>query len=341
MATALPLRAALRRGALVTLANWPIVVIDFVIESLYKLALGVPIVGGAFMVAVLVGDDVRALFAEGVRAAAEQVVASLTNAPVALVAFLLAVGLVAFAGGLAMFYMKAGTLAVLVEAEREADDIERPPVRLDHVRRAYRYEIGAFLHGISHFGRRAMVLAGLLGVGYFVVGLSYLVAMALALKLSEIPGWASAWPIVVLVATSIGVVAIAIVNLTFDLLRIVITADDCSVRATFDRLRSFLVEDSRQVLGLFGVVAVLLLLATAASILATAGLALVAWVPFVGLIVVPLQAAAWLVRGLVFQYLGLTALGAYLTQYRRFAAPDDQPERPLLVHPTHERFSLH
>ena len=48
MTTALPLRAALRRGALVTLANWPIVVIDFIVESLYKLALGVPIVGGAF-----------------------------------------------------------------------------------------------------------------------------------------------------------------------------------------------------------------------------------------------------------------------------------------------------
>lgn len=331
MATALPLRAALRRGALVTLANWPIVVIDFVVESLYKLALGVPIVGGAFMVAVLVGDDVRSLFAEGVRSAAEQVVSSLASAPAALVAFLLAVGLVAFAGGLAMFFVKAGTLAVLVHAEGIAGDIERPPFRLELVRRAYRYDISAFLRGIAHFGRRAMVLASLLSVSYFVIGLSYLVAMALAVKLAEMPGWASAWPVVVLVATSIGVVAIAVVNLAFDLLRIVITADDCSVRASVDRLRSFLVEDSRQVLGLFGVVAVLLLLATAASILATAGLALVAWAPFAGLIVVPLQAAAWLVRGLVFQYLGLTALGAYLTQYRRFVEPRDRPGRPVLV----------
>src|SRR4029079_19582693 len=99
-----------------------------------KLALGVPIVGGAFMVAVLVGDDVRSLFADGVRAAAEQVVSSLTTAPVALVAFLLAVGLVAFGGGLAMFYVKAGTLAVLVHAEGSVDDIERPPFRLELVR---------------------------------------------------------------------------------------------------------------------------------------------------------------------------------------------------------------
>jgi hypothetical protein len=32
----------------------------------------------------------------------------------------------------------------------------------------------------------------------------------------------------------------------------------------------------------------------------------------------PLQIAAWLVRGFVFQYLALTALGAYLTQYRHY-----------------------
>ena len=38
----------------------------------------------------------------------------------------------------------------------------------------------------------------------------------------------------------------------------------------------------------------------------------------VGLAVVPLQGAAWLVRGLVFEYVDLTALAAYTAQYRRF-----------------------
>jgi hypothetical protein len=41
-------------------------------------------------------------------------------------------------------------------------------------------------------------------------------------------------------------------------------------------------------------------------------------VPFAGLAVIPLQIAAWLIRGLVFQYLSLTALGAYLSEYRAF-----------------------
>jgi len=33
---------------------------------------------------------------------------------------------------------------------------------------------------------------------------------------------------------------------------------------------------------------------------------------------VPLQLVAWLLRGIVFEYLALTALCAYLTQYRYY-----------------------
>ena len=75
--------------------------------------------------------------------------------------------------------------------------------------------------------------------------------------------------------------------------------------------------------GIFAVVGVLFLLAAAGSLLVAAGLALVAWVPVVGLVVVPLQAAAWLVRGLLFQFMGLSALAAYQAQYRRFSAIDE------------------
>jgi len=39
----------------------------------------------------------------------------------------------------------------------------------------------------------------------------------------------------------------------------------------------------------------------------------------VGLAVFPLQLAALLLRGLVFEYLGLTALGAYVALYQRYA----------------------
>ena len=331
MASALPLRAALKRGALVTFANWPIVVIDFTIESLYKFSLAVPLVGGAFMVAVLVSEDVQTLFAEGIRGAGDLVIASLFNAPVALIAFLVALGIVAFAGALAMFFVKSGTLAILITAERAADDLERTPFHFETVRQAYAYDVSAFLAGIERFGRRGVVLAAWLGVTYLLIAVVFLAGMGWSVRFAAYPGWSWAWPLLVAIGTSITLVAIAAVNLMFDLLRIVVIAEDCSVRAAVHHLRSFLTHDARQVLGLFGVVAVLLMLATAASILATAGLALVAWVPVVGLIVVPLQAAAWLVRGLVFQYLGLTALAAYQTQYRRFAQPNDRPARPVWV----------
>ena len=63
--------------------------------------------------------------------------------------------------------------------------------------------------------------------------------------------------------------------------------------------------------GIFLVVLGLVVLATLASVLATGALGFIGFVPVVGLAVLPLQLVAWLARGLVFQYLGLAALGAY------------------------------
>jgi hypothetical protein len=74
----------------------------------------------------------------------------------------------------------------------------------------------------------------------------------------------------------------------------------------------------REIAGIFGVVLLLAAVATIASIVATAGFGLINLLPILGLAVLPLQIAAWLVRGFVFQYLALTALCAYLTQYRHY-----------------------
>jgi hypothetical protein len=90
-----------------------------------------------------------------------------------------------------------------------------------------------------------------------------------------------------------------------------------------------MIQDARQVLGIFGVMGLVLALVTAASVFATAGLTLIAWVPFAGLILLPLQAAAWLIRGLVFQYMGLTTLSAYQTQYRRRTGSGDVAIEPV------------
>ena len=86
---------------------------------------------------------------------------------------------------------------------------------------------------------------------------------------------------------------------------------------------------------MFVVVVALVVAATFASALAWSGVGLIAFVPLVGLAVFPLQLAALLVRGLVFEYLGLTALGAYVTLYlaTRDRARNARP-RPLKPRPT-------
>ena len=59
------------------------------------------------------------------------------------------------------------------------------------------------------------------------------------------------------------------------------------------------------------------MLATVASVLATGALGFIGFVPIVGLAVLPLQLLAWLARGLLFQFLGLAAVGAYAGILRR------------------------
>ena len=82
----------------------------------------------------------------------------------------------------------------------------------------------------------------------------------------------------------------------------------------------FIRAEFRELAGVFLVVVGLVVAATLASALAWSGVGLIAFVPLVGLAVFPLQLAALLVRGLVFEYLGLTALGAYLTLYLGYAS---------------------
>jgi hypothetical protein len=125
-----------------------------------------------------------------------------------------------------------------------------------------------------------------------------------------------AWTMAAALLSSALIVWITIVNLLYLLVQMIMAAEDCGVREAVRRLIAFLRRDLRPIAMVFAVVLGLVLIAMIASMLATAGLGLVSFVPLVGLAVLPLQAAAWLVRGLVFQYLGLAALGAYLALYR-------------------------
>jgi membrane protein implicated in regulation of membrane protease activity len=85
------------------------------------------------------------------------------------------------------------------------------------------------------------------------------------------------------------------------------------------RLTRFAIEDARQVIGIFAAICGIELVAAAVALLAAALLAPIGYLPVVGLLVLPLQGAVWLVRALLFESLSLASVAAYQTQYRRFA----------------------
>ena len=78
------IKASLKRGALVTAANWEVVVIQFVAESSFKALLVVPVVGAAFLVTLLVGSSVEEVMAGGLRQTLMLAVAALREHQAAL-----------------------------------------------------------------------------------------------------------------------------------------------------------------------------------------------------------------------------------------------------------------
>jgi hypothetical protein len=316
---ALRLRVALRRGALITLANWPLVIAEFAADALMKASLGVPIVGGAVMVTALAGRDVGALLGHGLRDAAGSVFEALADAPAALTAFIAAFAIVAIGAAALTFLVQAGSLAALVAAERRGPaELNAGSIRIDAMRQARTTTLDVFMGGVRTFGARMVRLGALLLAAYALAAGVVGAATLAVYRVAEAAEWISAFPLVALAATGVLVVLLTAINLVYVLTQLVIVSDDCGIRAAVARVRRFLVYDARQVAGIFGVMFALMVGGAAISVLVTAALGLVAWVPVVGIIVFPLQAAAWLARGMVFQLAGLTTLVAYIAQYRRF-----------------------
>jgi len=315
----LPLKAALKRGALVAAANWPLVVVQFIAEATLKLLLAVPVIGGLSLVVLLLGARVEDLLAGDVRDIVAAVFAGLRANPVAFAAYAAAFGLVLLGGSALTFVVKGGTMALLADAEATAGPIERPPLRLDAVRSASRVHIDPFLDGCKRLWRRYLRLGGCLLIAYAFTAAMYLLFIVGSYALAENTPVLLGWTVVAALASSGLVVWITLINLAYLLTQMIVAVEDVSVRTAAGRVIRFVRASLREIAAIFGIVLLLVVLATIASILATAGLGLIAFVPLVGLAVVPLQVAAWLLRGFVFQYLALTALGGYLAQYRLYA----------------------
>ena len=303
------LKDCLKRGALVTAANWQVVVVQFVADALFKTLLAVPIVGGVFLAVLLVGGDPSELLAQPVTEIVPTMAAVLLAQPLALAAFIVAVTVVLFGGSMLMFLVKGGTVTVLVAAERSAGAIEHPPLRLSAFRRATQFSLERFTTGASHLFRRYLQL------GIWLMAI-YLASTLLSLMLIFDPDATDDWRLAAAAASIVLVGWITLVNFFYLLFQIAIASDDVGLREAAVRVVRLLKTMPGTVALIFGATLGLVLLTTAASILATAALGLIAFVPLVGLAALPLQLIAWIVRGAVFEFIGLTALVAYLRMYR-------------------------
>ena len=320
MTPPLSLKAALKRGAILTAANWPLVAVQFIAEATLKILLAVPVMGGLFLVVLLLGADVEEVLSGGPRDIIASVFAALRANPVAFVTFALAFLLVLLGGSALTFIVKGGTVSLLVDAEATTGPIERPPLRLEAMRRASRVHIEPFLDGCRRLWRRYVRLGGCLLIAYAVTAAVYLGFIVAGYALANNrPVLLGLWTVVAALASGALVVWITLVNLVYQLTQMIIAVEDVSVRTAAQLVLRFMRAALREIAAIFGVVLLLVALATVASVLATAGLGLIAFVPLLGLAVVPLQVAAWLIRGFVFQYLALTALVGYLAHYRLYA----------------------
>jgi hypothetical protein len=313
------LKLLLKRGALIAAANWPVVLVQFVADTVFNALLAVPVAGGVLLVMLLVGAEPAELLRLPYRDIIPALIGALLAQPVALAAFLGALGLVAAGGSVLMFAVKAGTLTILVAAERAAGPIEQPPLRGATLVRANQFSIERFTGGLRRLFRRYLVLGALLAAAYGVATAAY------AFLVFGPPVFHADGTLIVTLASLWLVGLVTLLNFLYLLTQLVVAADDCSVGAAASGVARLLVREVRPVLGVLGAILALLVLTTAASVLATAALGLIAFVPFIGLAALPLQIIAWLVRGLVFQYISLAGAAAYLRLYR-LAQPADAIE---------------
>lgn len=309
------LRATVKRGALLTVANWPVVLVQFAAESTFKLLVGVPVVGGALLVALALGRDITDLAGQDPRAVVASVGAALFEYPTAFASFVVALLIMLAGGSVLLFLAKGGTVTILAAGESGVGRAGAP-VGFDTFRRAHAFSSDRFLDGARTMFRRYLRLGLTLFAVYLLTGVAYLAAVFGSYQVISGNGLLVGWTLVAVVSTSALIVWITLVNLMYLLFQMVMAVEACGLRAARRHVAGFLRAHLRDVGVVFVAVLGMVVLATAASLLATTSLGLISFVPLVGLAVLPLQAAAWLVRELVFQFLGLSALGAYLTLYR-------------------------
>lgn len=314
------LKLLLKRGALLAAANWPIIAIQFAAGTTFQVLLGVPIIGAAVLVAALLGGDLAELLRGSLRDIFTTIAGTLTSEPVAFVAFIAAFTIVLLGGSVLMFLVKGGTIDILLAADEASGPIEREPLTYHGiVGQASRFTLQRFMNGCRRLFRRYLALGVALMLVYAVSGGGYLAFVVYGYRMGGDRALVIGWTFIAALAAGLLIAWITIVNWLYLLLQIAMAAEDVGLGGAVASVARFIRAKFRELAGVFGVTLALVAAATLASALAWSGVGLIAFVPLVGLAVFPLQIAALLLRGLVFEYLGLTALSAYAALYHRHA----------------------
>ena len=281
--------------------------------------LTVPLVGAAALVAILLGADIGHLLQGTLNEIFTTLARALMAEPVAFAGFVASFAIVLLGGAMLMFTLKGGTVDVFIASNAIAGPIEREPVRWDTIRAVSRFGVDRFVQGCTRLCRRYLALGLLLMLAYAISGgfVSGVPGLRLSGRGERLPfiGWAS---LAALSGIAL-VIWITAINLVYLLLQIAVAIEDIGVTDAFRVVARLVRSNGRDLGGVFLVIFVMIVGATFASALALSGVGLIAFVPLVGLVVFPLQLAAWLLRGLVFEYIGLTAIGAYVAVYRHHA----------------------
>jgi hypothetical protein len=316
----LDLKLLLKRGALVAAANWQTIAIQFAAQTTFQVLLAVPIVGAAILVAVMLGGDLANLLQGSLRDIFAAIADRLAAEPMALVSFVSAFTIVLLGGSFFMFLVKGGTMDVLVAANHAAGPIELEAITFDAIRPAVAFSLPLFMSGCARLFKRYLMLGLMLMLVYALSAGAYLAFLILGYRAAGDRDVVIGWAFITALSAVIMVLWITLVNLIYLLLQIAVAMEDVELAAAARAVARFVRSEFRELGGVFLVVLGIVVAATFASALAWSGVGLIAFIPLVGLAVFPLQIIALLLRGLLFEYIGLTALGAYVSLYGRCAA---------------------
>ena len=208
----LDLKHLLKRGALLTAANWQTVAVQFVAQTTFQVLLAVPILGAAILVALLLGADIAELLKGSLRDIFTTIASTLMSEPVALIAFVTAFTLVLFGGSVLMFAVKGGTIEVLLAANEAAGPIERQPITFESLRHAACFTLQRFTDGCARLFRRYLALGALLMLIYAVAVAGYLTFVAYGYRAAEGRALMIGWTVLAAIAAAMVVAWITVVK---------------------------------------------------------------------------------------------------------------------------------